>query len=1150
MSPPTNERFGNTVETIVQQTNTNLIPKETPEKEQIPQNEEQSNNATNNKEGSNSKKEKEEAEISWRVTGFSKIKSSQQKFSDSVSLGGTTWRLLMQKEHDTFLGLYLQRSTSVSQTWSRRISFVLSLVNFKDPKESHDKEVVYTFLGCDPSNDWGFKEFISLKEITSNSNFYQDDSILLRTVIKVVDNSKPISYGYDSKKETGYVGLKNQGATCYMNSLLQALFHTGAFRRAIYQIPTENDDSTTSIPLALQRVFYRLQFGNTAVGTKELTKSFGWDAYDSFTQHDVQEMNRVLCDKLEEKMKGTIVEGAIEKLFRGKLKNYIACINVEYQSTRMEPFYDLSLNVKGCKDIITSFEQYIEVEMLEGDNKYHADGHGLQDAKKGVLIQSFPPVLQLQLKRFEYDPYRNRTVKINDKYIFTRTLDLNKFGKDSDDANVDLTYELYGVFVHSGDVGGGHYYAFIRPTPANEWYKFDDSTVQTVPEKRAIEDNFGGEEDVYTIVQGKRQLATHKKSSNAYMLLYARKDKLAEIMDKVIEDDIPEHLKRWFHQEKVDEEMKRRERAEAHLYMSVKVVTENEIVHTSGQDLVNFNFVKTFRVKKTTTLKEFKKQAEEHFNIPPHRQRYWHWQERRNKTIRPHLQILPREEDKQFLELFRGHERESNLKFFLEISKVPEIPQLEGALFPLFPQLMEEDILLFFKYYDRGTETLKFVGSRVVQNYIKPPELYPLLNSFINSPYDTPFLLYEEVTPTRIDEIMPHTSLNDQRLENGDIIIFSREVYISDKSRLPTPVDFYHYDLNKLEITFKDLLTYNKPSEDKDKLKEVSLELSKNMSVEQVASALADKLNWKPTHIRITLQNQHNDAPRGVPLKRNEDRKLSDLLGLTRVLYYELLDISVAEMESKKVLSIHWHSLNLQYMTTYKVLVPKDGKIGDILTQLYQQVELTNSNTNQNSETTQGTDHPVGSGKIRLMEVWQSKIFKIFYNQNDPISTIVEHRSSEVVRLRAEEVPHEQTNLSDGEHLVSVTHFFKESYTNTIRTYGVPFLIKVSKGEILSETKQKIQKILKVSPEEFSSKWKIALINLTGRADYLQNDNKTWYGRSNYPELLGLEHPTQGATLEQQNLFRNPYNFSMNGGGVGYGAAFGRRKEKPIKIYN
>jgi ubiquitin carboxyl-terminal hydrolase 7 len=39
------------------------------------------------------------------------------------------------------------------------------------------------------------------------------------------------------------------------------------------------------------------------VGTNELTKSFGWKSLDSFMQHDVQEFNRVLQEKLEGKMK-------------------------------------------------------------------------------------------------------------------------------------------------------------------------------------------------------------------------------------------------------------------------------------------------------------------------------------------------------------------------------------------------------------------------------------------------------------------------------------------------------------------------------------------------------------------------------------------------------------------------------------------------------------------------------------------------------------------------------------------------------------------------------------------------------------------------------------------------------------------------------
>lgn len=64
---------------------------------------------------------------------------------------------------------------------------------------------------------------------------------------------------------TGHVGLYNQGATCYMNSLFQSLFFTNIYRKSVYQIPTENDDPRNSVALALQRLFYNLQFSDSAV---------------------------------------------------------------------------------------------------------------------------------------------------------------------------------------------------------------------------------------------------------------------------------------------------------------------------------------------------------------------------------------------------------------------------------------------------------------------------------------------------------------------------------------------------------------------------------------------------------------------------------------------------------------------------------------------------------------------------------------------------------------------------------------------------------------------------------------------------------------------------------------------------------------------
>jgi ubiquitin C-terminal hydrolase len=49
-------------------------------------------------------------------------------------------------------------------------------------------------------------------------------------------------------------------------------------------------------------------------------------------------------------------------------------------------FSDLALDVKGCSDVYASFDKYVAVEMLEGDNKYQSEKHGLQVSLTRYLI--------------------------------------------------------------------------------------------------------------------------------------------------------------------------------------------------------------------------------------------------------------------------------------------------------------------------------------------------------------------------------------------------------------------------------------------------------------------------------------------------------------------------------------------------------------------------------------------------------------------------------------------------------------------------------------------------------------------------------------------------------------------------------------------
>lgn len=375
--------------------------------------------------------------------------------------------------------------------------------------------------------------------------YIKDDTITLEVHVAA---DAPHGVSWDSKKHTGYVGLKNQGATCYMNSLLQTLYFTNQLRKAVYKMPTESDDSTKSVALALQRVFHELQFCDKPVGTKKLTKSFGWETLDSFMQHDVQEFLRVLLDKLESKMKGTCVEGTVPKLFEGKMVSYIRCKNVNYTSTRTETFYDIQLNIKGKKNIDESFKDYIAKETLDGDNKYDAGEHGLQDAEKGVIFSSFPPVLHLHLMRFQYDPITDCSVKFNDRFEFYEKISLDSYLQDPDPNN-PADYTLHAVLVHSGDNHGGHYVVFINPRGDGKWCKFDDDVVSKCTKQEAIEHNYGGHDEDMNM--------TVKHCTNAYMLVYIRDSELRNVLQEVTDADIPSELADRLAEEKRMEQVSR-----------------------------------------------------------------------------------------------------------------------------------------------------------------------------------------------------------------------------------------------------------------------------------------------------------------------------------------------------------------------------------------------------------------------------------------------------------------------------------------------------------------------------------------------------------------------------------------------------------------
>ena len=199
-----------------------------------------------------------------------------------------------------------------------------------------------------------------------------------------------------------YSGLVNQGCTCYMNSMLQALYHLPIFRQYIYQMDTTSDKADCdNIPLNFQRLFATMQISKAPCSTKNLTKSFGWDLGDILMQHDIQEFCRVVIDNIETKMnEQPKFKGKLSELFKGQYKTFIRCRNVDYESSTINDFYDLTMIVKGSNSLEESLDKYVEQEPLIGDNQYKTEDYGLQDADMGTEFISFPPVLYFHLSSF------------------------------------------------------------------------------------------------------------------------------------------------------------------------------------------------------------------------------------------------------------------------------------------------------------------------------------------------------------------------------------------------------------------------------------------------------------------------------------------------------------------------------------------------------------------------------------------------------------------------------------------------------------------------------------------------------------------------------------------------------------------------------
>ena len=381
-----------------------------------------------------------------------------------------------------------------------------------------------------------------------------------------------------------FVGLKNAGATCYMNSVLQQLFMVDSIREGVLSADgacnvadedfsgeerdedvagpstaggVDNDpivddkqnrkEYNITILKQVQAIFAhlaktKLQF-YVPRGLWKHFRMLEGEPVNLREQQDAVEFFLRLIELVDDALKALGHEQKLTKVLSGVYSDQKICKTCPHRYSKEQSFTVVNVDIKNFNNLQDSLQEYCKGELLDGSNAYYCERCDKKvDTIKRLCIRRLPPILVIQLKRFDYDYERECAIKFNDYFEFPRELDMAPYtvaglakmegeAIDFDQSDLDNTdstqFTLRGMVVHSGQASGGHYYSYIRH--GSTWYKFDDGDVNEIKiedEEELKAQCYGGEymSEVFDPLLKRMSYRKQKRWWNAYMLFYSRRD--------------------------------------------------------------------------------------------------------------------------------------------------------------------------------------------------------------------------------------------------------------------------------------------------------------------------------------------------------------------------------------------------------------------------------------------------------------------------------------------------------------------------------------------------------------------------------------------------------------------------------------------------
>ena len=292
-------------------------------------------------------------------------------------------------------------------------------------------------------------------------------------------------------REPALVGLRNLSNTCFMNSILQCVFHTPKFIDSLLRSEI-NRRSKLRGQLAERfcDLMQEMRNSRSFVSPDDVKMMVGRFApqFNGYSQQDAHEFLRFLLDGLHEdvnrvqskepyrELKGGTDhqkvaaewfeynrrrdDSVVMDYFRGQLLSLITCSKCNTKSAACDTFMDLSISVPS-RGVAVSLESCLEEFIAETDvDGYKCESCGKTSRSRMQMnIWRCPQILVIHLKRFSNSSWRRQKIDTEVRFPLDR-FNLRQYcGRSTDPSAQAPVYSLFGVSHHMGDLSSGHYVA-------------------------------------------------------------------------------------------------------------------------------------------------------------------------------------------------------------------------------------------------------------------------------------------------------------------------------------------------------------------------------------------------------------------------------------------------------------------------------------------------------------------------------------------------------------------------------------------------------------------------------------------------------------------------------------------------------------------